>query len=121
MGDINDGPGMDYTEFQFARSAVEIVIGDIYEVDTLLRSVVTRPSWGYYGWKPSTASFVDSFTGKRVNALIDHILYSQNIQMVSDSGRIWNPYEDEQLTNDNTIKSALQRASDHYPIELTIA
>ena len=120
MGDINDGPGMDFTEFQFARSAVEIVIGDIYEVDSLLRSVASRPKWGNYGWEPSTASFVDSFTGKRVNALIDHILFSQQIDMVPDSGRIWNPYDDDQLANDSAIKAALRKASDHYPVELTI-
>ena len=34
MGDINDGPGMDQYEFQFGRSAVEIIMGDIFQPQT---------------------------------------------------------------------------------------
>ena len=115
MGDINDGPGMDYTEFQFARSAVEIIIGDLYEVDFILRSVVERPRWGKYGWNPSTATFTDSFTDKRVDALIDHILYSQGLSAVADSKSVWNPYQSDHA---KPHRKKLQKASDHYPVSV---
>lgn len=37
MGDVNDGPGFDFYESRFGRSAVELILGDIYAPDDLLR------------------------------------------------------------------------------------
>ena len=33
MGDVNDGPGFDYYESRFGRSAVEMIMGDVFDPD----------------------------------------------------------------------------------------
>lgn len=118
MGDINDGPGFDYYESRFGRSAVEIILGDVFERDTLLSYPIGRPKFGRYGWEPSTARFTDNFTGDKVNALIDHIMASSH---VTSSGAapalVWNPY---QLDAAKPLKSSLLDASDHFPVTLDI-
>ena len=119
MGDINDGPGFDYYEERFGRSAVEIIMGDIFAPDLILRNHVGRPKWGSYGWQPSTARFTDSFTGDPVNALIDHILASRHLAPTGpDAAKVWNPW---QLDEAKPLKSALLDASDHFPVTLDIA
>ncbi len=74
MGDFNDGPGMDYYELKYGRSAIEIVMGDIFEPDLILRSYMGRPKWTSKGWKPTSARFKDRMTEVYVNVVIDHIL-----------------------------------------------
>lgn len=115
MGDINDGPGMDQFEFQFGRSAVEIILGDIFQPQTLLQSHLGKPKWTSRGWLPSSTRFKDRFTGSQINVLIDHILLSQNIAVKAGSHRVWNPY---QLADARIIRAALKRASDHYPVTI---
>lgn len=117
MGDINDGPGMDYYELKFGRSAVEIIMGDLFNPDIILRNYAGKPKWGNYGWEPSSTSFTDRFTGTPVNALIDHIMLSANITVVPDSFKIWNPYS---LDEAKPIKNELKAASDHYPVSIDI-
>ena len=53
MGDVNDGPGMDFYERLFGRSAFEIVMGDVFEPDRILRNLAGRPRWGNFGWRRS--------------------------------------------------------------------
>lgn len=119
MGDINDGPGMDVTEALFGCSAVEIVIGDIFEPERILKSHSGRPEWGRYGWEPASASFKDPFTQDYVNVLIDHVLVSQNLPVANAAAqRIWNPFQSEQA---KPIKEALLQASDHFPVTLDLA
>lgn len=118
MGDINDGPGFDYYERRFGRSAVELILGDIFDLDGMLRYPIGRPEFKRYGWEPSTARFTDSFTGDKVNALIDHIMISSKLTPLSDvAAAIWNPfqYDDAML-----IKQELLDASDHFPVTLDI-
>lgn len=114
MGDFNDGPGMDYYEMQFGRSAIEIVMGDIFDPDRLLRNYMGRPKWGNYGWIPSSTRFYDKITEDPIGAIIDHILISPNVAYVSDSHQVLNPYEQKQLPTD--FKDALKKASDHFPV-----
>ncbi len=119
MGDVNDGPGMDAEEFQFARSAIEGIMGDLFEPDTILRNHIGRPKWGKYGWEPSSARFKDRITGSYVNVLIDHILCSSGIKTSGqDPHRVWNPFR---LDAAKPIKSELLDASDHFPVTLRIA
>lgn len=118
MGDVNDGPGHDYYESRFGRSAVELIMGDLFEPDRVLRYPVGRPKFGRYGWEPSTARFKDKFTDDMVNALIDHILVSQQVTVTANSAKVWNPY---QLDEAKPLKSALLDASDHFPVTLDIA
>jgi len=117
MGDVNDGPGHDYYENRFGRSAVELIMGDIFEPERVLRYPVGRPKFGRYGWEPSTARFKDKFTDDMVNALIDHILVSRHVTPVPDTAKVWNPY---QLDEAKPFKSALLDASDHFPVTLDV-
>ncbi|SLN26035.1 Endonuclease/Exonuclease/phosphatase family protein [Roseovarius albus] len=118
MGDINDGPGFDFYEEKFGRSAVELLMGDIFEPDNILRNHVGRPVWGNRGWMPSTTRFKDEFTGDRVDAIIDHILASHHLQPTQNAGLVWNPNETAQASS---IRTALNTASDHYPVTLEIS
>jgi endonuclease/exonuclease/phosphatase family metal-dependent hydrolase len=117
MGDINDGPGMDYYEAQFGRSAVEILMGDIFEPDRILRNYCGRPKWGRYGWEPSSTRFKDRITETNVNALIDHILMTSGLNYSNGSHKIWNPYY---LNEAKPIKTSLLDASDHFPVSVEI-
>ncbi len=118
MGDINDGPGFDYYEGRFGRSAVETIMGDIYKPDDILRNHVGPPIWGRHGWEPSTARFTDPYTDDRVNALIDHIMASRHIAPHGATpAQVWNPYQDSEA---KPLKKALHAASDHFPVTLDI-
>lgn len=117
MGDFNDGPGMDFYEFKYGRSAVELVMGDIFQPDRILRNYAGKPEWTYKGWKPSSARFKDRITEDYVNVLIDHLLVSSGIQVVEDSHKIWNPFEDNDA---RTFRDDLLKASDHFPVTLDI-
>ncbi len=119
MGDINDGPGMDYYEMKFGRSAVEIIMGDIFVPERLLKSHIGRPTWTSYGWSPSSTNFRDPVTHDRVNVLIDHILVSQQVSVLTPQPhRVWNPYD---LDDAMPMKELLFKASDHFPVTLDLA
>lgn len=118
MGDVNDGPGMDFYEMRYGRSAVEIIMGDIFEQQTILRNYVGRPKWTRYGWNPSSASFKDQITETYINVLIDHILGSQDLPVVGDAPlTIWNPWQVDDL---KPHKQIFKDASDHFPVTLDI-
>ena len=117
MGDFNDGPGMDFYEMKYGRSAVETVMGDIFNPDQILRSFSGKPKWTYHGWKPSTVRFEDRITGTQVTVLLDHIFTSQNLEVVEDSYKIWNPYDNEEA---KSLKKDLMDASDHFPVSVDL-
>lgn len=118
MGDINDGPGMDSYEYQFARSAMEIIMGDLFQPQRILRNYAGRPKWGAHGWEPSSTRFKDRITEKYVNVLIDHILVSSDIKVSNNQPyKVWNPY---QLDGAKPMKDQLLQASDHFPVTLDI-
>lgn len=119
MGDINDGPGFDYYEGRFGRSAVELIMGDLFSPDDILRNHVGAPDWGRYGWEPSSARFRDIYTGDTVNALIDHIMASRHFTPQGPAaGQVWNPF---QSADAEPLRAELQTASDHFPVTLDIA
>lgn len=118
MGDINDGPGFDFYEKRFGRSAMEIIMGDLWAPDRILRNYVGRPVWKKRGWTPSSCDFRDPFTGDRVNALIDHIMASEHFKPKgAKPGQVWNPNEVATLS---AKKKTYDEASDHYPVTLDI-
>ena len=117
MGDINDGPGMDHYEFQFGKSAVEIIMGNLYEPERVLVSHSGRPKWGNWGWEPSSARFEDRFTKAQVNVLIDHILVSQGLTVGGEGHLIWNPFQEAKA---KASKSYLLDASDHFPVSIDL-
>lgn len=123
MGDVNDGAGFDYYEGRFGRSAVEIIMGDLFAPDDILRNYLGAPEWGRYGWKPSTVRFKDQFTGSKVNALIDHILASRHLipapaPAPALAAMVWNPFQNDAA---KPLKNALIDASDHFPVTLDLA
>lgn len=118
MGDVNDGAGFDYYEGRFGRSAVELIMGDLFKPDDILRNYAGAPEWGRYGWEPSSVRFRDSFTGDNINALIDHILLSRHLRPTgTPAAQVWNPYQN---INAKPLKSELLEASDHFPITTDI-
>ena len=118
MGDINDGFGLDYYELRFQRSAVEILLGDVWNPTAILKHVLPRPKIDKYGWTPSSSSFVDKVTKDRFNVLIDHILVSQNI-LVREA-RVWNPFLKDAPKEVKNIKDLLMGASDHFPVVVQV-
>lgn len=118
VGDINDGFGLDYYEQRFSRSAVEILLGDVWMPEHILKSVLPRPKLNKSGWDPSSSKFKDTFTEKWVNVLIDHILVSQNVEF--QKGLVWNPYLKNAPDEVKQIRTALKNASDHYPVSVEI-
>lgn len=118
LGDINDGPGMDAFELQFAKSAVEIIVGDLFAPEAILKSHIGKPKWGSYGWKPSSARFKDRLTEDYVNVLIDHILASQDLSVAGQNPhKVWNPFQDDDA---KANKNELLAASDHFPVSLDL-
>ncbi|NIP28910.1 MAG: endonuclease [Phycisphaerae bacterium] len=118
MGDMNDGPGMDYYEIKYGRSAIEVVMGDIFEPGRILLNHGGKPKWTSKGWKPSSARFKDTITEKYVNVLIDHVLASSGLPVVADKPhKIWNPFENDDA---KPLKSDLLKASDHFPVTLDL-
>ena len=92
-------------------------MGDIFDPDGVLRNYVGRPKWTSTGWKPASARFKDSITGSNVNVLIDHILASANLPVSANPGRVWNPYEQDDLKANRTD---FKDASDHFPVTLDL-
>lgn len=113
-GDINDGFGADYYENRFARSAVEILLGDVWEPTKILRHVLPRPKLNAYGWSPASSRYEDRLTGDQFNVLIDHLLVSQNVLV--QQAQVWNPYADGAAPEVKALRDDLTKAADHFPV-----
>lgn len=114
MGDINDGVGMDFYENRFSKSAVETLMGEVWNADYILQSVLPKPKWTSNGWKPASSRFRDRITEDTVNVLIDHILVSRGIK--SSNGKVWNPYSEKNDVQIQNLSNELKKAADHFPI-----
>ncbi len=114
MGDINDGVGMDFYENKFNKSAVEILLGDLWKPNMILKSVLSKPKWTSNGWKPSSSRYRDRITEDNINVLIDHILISEGL--ISSNAKVWNPYLEKDDATIKAISNELKNASDHFPI-----
>ena len=114
MGDINDGFELDFYENRFSKSAVEIILGDLWNPEWILKSALPRPKLNAHGWVPYSGRFRDRITGDQFNVLIDHILVSQGIKILK--GQVWNPYLEKSDPLIQSLKDDLTKASDHYPI-----
>ncbi len=114
MGDINDGFELDFYENRFSKSAVELLLGDTWKPEWILRSVLPKPQLTAYGWTPYSGKYKDRITGDEFNVLIDHILVSREIKVIR--GQVWNPFLEKDDPVIQTLKNELYQASDHYPI-----
>lgn len=118
MGDMNDGPGMDEYEFQFGRSAVELIMGDLFDPGRVLLNLAGRPRWSDYGWTPATTRFRHKFTGDFIRVMIDHVLISQDVPVTTaHPHQIWNPFENDLA---RPLKDDLLPSSDHFPVSLDV-
>jgi endonuclease/exonuclease/phosphatase family metal-dependent hydrolase len=117
-GDVNDGFGLDYYEQRFRRSAVEILLGTVWEPEKILSHVLPRPKLGSYGWDPSSSRYQDRLTHDQFNVLIDHVLVSQSVQF--ENALVWNPYLSKAPVEVKNLKTQLKEASDHFPVSIDI-
>jgi hypothetical protein len=114
MGDINDGFDLDFYENKFSKSAVEILLGDTWYPELILKSVLPKPKLGSYGYTPNSSRYKDRITGDRINVLIDHILASQGLNF--SNGKVWNPYSEKDNPVIQGLRSQLLNGSDHFPV-----
>ena len=121
MGDFNDGPGLDFYEKQFGRSAVEIVMGNMGDLETLMRNPFIKASWSKnHGWRPSSANFFQFESRKSIGALLDFVMASPSLAADRQlEWTIWNPHEKKDLNNPE-FEDALKKASDHFPVSMDI-
>ncbi|WP_304236366.1 hypothetical protein [Jiulongibacter sediminis] len=114
-GDINDGMGSDFYEGRFGKSAIEILLGSVYEPNLIVKSALGKPKLGKYGWSPSSSSFTDTITKNWFTVLIDHILVSNGIQI--SEGTVLNPFDEPHRSSlSDELKKALKEGSDHFPV-----
>ncbi|GMQ28336.1 endonuclease/exonuclease/phosphatase family protein [Algoriphagus confluentis] len=118
MGDINDGFELDFYENRFSKSAVEILLGDLWKPDFILKPILPKPKLNAHGWTPNSSRFTDKITKDQFNVLIDHILVSRQIQVVE--GKVWNPYLEKSDPSVQSVRSPLLEVSDHFPIVSTL-
>lgn len=114
MGDINDGFELDFYENRFSKSAVEILLGDTWKPEWILKSALPKPKLNANGWTPYSGRFKDRITGDQFTVLIDHILVSQGLKVTK--GQVWNPYLEKTDPVIQGVKDQLIQASDHFPI-----
>ncbi len=114
MGDINDGFDLDFYENKYSKSAVEILLGDLWRPDFVLKSIFPKPKLNSYGWTPYSSRYKDRITGDQLNVLIDHILVSQGLKILNS--KVWNPNLEKDDPLIQSIRTQLIQGSDHFPI-----
>jgi hypothetical protein len=114
MGDINDGFELDFYENRFSKSAVELLLGDLWKPEWILKSVLPKPKLNAQGWTPYSGRFRDRITGDQFTVLIDHILVSLGIKLIK--GQVLNPFLEKTDPLIQGLRDELIQASDHYPI-----
>lgn len=114
MWDINDGAGMDFYENRFSKSAMEVLLWDVWEPNKIMSPVLEKPKWWQHGWTPSSSSYTDRITEDKLYVLIDHMLVSQWLS--SNNGMVWNPYNQSENDTVQSIRNQLADASDHFPV-----
>ncbi|OUS04465.1 endonuclease [Rhodobacterales bacterium 52_120_T64] len=116
LGDFNDGPGVNEYETLFARSGVEIVLGD-NDATRLMEPHAAIMLDPRQAWSLSTSRFYISKFKRYLNALLDYVMLSPDLaQTTAPEWRIWHPFDDPECFNDVEMREALLNASDHFPV-----
>lgn len=113
LGDLNDGPGLDEFEHLFGRSSVEIVLQAGLFDPHAVTAHGPRP-----GSVPATARFARPENGTFLEALLDYIMISADLQANRPVWRIWHPFRDAACHAKPELREALLTASDHFPVTL---
>ena len=96
LGDFNDGPGIDQYERLFGRSGVELVMGPAGNPARQLRNPFVseriRPG---FGPRPASARFFLHQEKRWLNALIDFVMISPDLEQAASDWRIWHPFDDK--------------------------
>ncbi len=114
MGDINDGFDLDFYENKFSKSAVEILLGDLWKPGYVLKSTLPKPKLNSYGWTPYSSRYKDRITGDQLNVLIDHILVRQGLKVIQ--GKVWNLNLEKDDPLIQSVRTQLIQGSEHFPI-----
>ena len=113
MGDINDEPGMDHFQKKVGASAVETILGDIYEPDKIFHNTLWYQTKAKNKKDLWTIEYADPIVSnlRLHRAWLDHMFISPSmlkddsaIQFIKKSGKIAEKNESSKL------------ASDHFPI-----
>ena len=118
MGDLNDGPGLDEFESLFGRSSVEIVLGEGAGAlfDPHAKQALSRR----LGAAPTSARFWIAPEERFLQALLDYIMVTPQIQARDARWRIWHPMDDPACWQNVALRDALLAASDHFPVTLDV-
>lgn len=119
VGDMNDGPGLDEYENLFGRSSVEILLGGEGQpqlFDPHARMALSRK----LGAMPTTSRFFIRSEKRFLQALLDYIMVSSEIQESNAAWRIWHPMDDPECWTTPDLRDALVTASDHFPVTMDI-
>lgn len=118
MGDLNDGPGLDEFEGLFGRSSVEIVMqgptGALFDPHAMHLSSEDLER------APSSARFWIKPEKRYLEALLDYIMVTPDLQARDAVWRIWHPLEDPKCRADTQLHQALLTASDHFPVTIDL-
>jgi endonuclease/exonuclease/phosphatase family metal-dependent hydrolase len=119
-GDLNDGPGLDEFEGLFGRSSVEIILGDQGET-SLFDPHASRALTSRLGPVPTTSRFWIRPEKRYLQALLDYLMVSPELNQKAPTWRIWHPFDDPECWSDEELRAALLTASDHFPVSLDLA
>lgn len=123
LGDLNDGPGLDYfEELYLSHNVTDILVGSAFQPEWLFAHAQHDvPAADRY-----TAVFDDFVTGENDrHVLIDHILLSPGLtaggaglQKVAGSGRVRHAEYDGEVVNNGANRD--DRPSDHRPVSVDL-
>lgn len=118
MGDLNDGPGLDEFEGLFGRSSVEIIMdgtgGALFDPHAR-RALTAR-----LGAAPTSARFWIKPEKRYLQALLDYVMVTPDLQAQKARWRIWHPLDDPECWAHAGLREALVTASDHFPVTLDL-
>ena len=118
MGDLNDGPGLDEFEGLFDRSSVEIVMdgpgGALF--DPHARQALNAR----LGAAPTSARFWIKPEKRYLQALLDYVMVTPDLQARGATWRIWHPLDDPECWAEASLRDALVTASDHFPVTVDL-
>ena len=119
MGDMNDGPGLDEYEHLFGRSSVEVLLGD-KGMPKLIEPHAQIALSRRLAATPTTSRFFVKHHKRFLQALLDYIMVSPDLEKRNASWRIWHPLDDPKCWDTPKLRDALVMASDHFLVTLDI-
>lgn len=124
MGDLNDGPGMDYFERNYlSHNVTDILIGSAYEPEGIFMHAQHDIKGRDERFTAVFDDFVTGELGKKL--LLDHMLVSpglwhgNGLAYVPGSGTIHHAEYEANVENGGGFRE--ERPSDHRPVSLQIA